>query len=52
MKNFRKQETKLNEKLAEMKDRNRRNNLKFDGLAEESNKIWEKSEEKSQKVIK
>ena len=38
--------------MAEMEDRSRRNNLRFDGLLEENGETWERSEEKVLETIK
>ena len=35
---------KTKKKLADLEDRNRRNNLRFDGFQEETNETWEESE--------
>ena len=36
--------TKTKKKLADLEDRSRRNNLRFDGFQEETNETWEESE--------
>ena len=36
--------TKIKKKLADLEDRSRRNNLRFDGFQEETNETWEESE--------
>ena len=36
--------TKTRKKLADSEDRNRRNNLRFDGFQEKTNEIWTESE--------
>ena len=36
--------TKTKKKLADLEDRSRRNNLRFDGFQEEANETWEESE--------
>ena len=37
-------DTKTKKKLADLEDRSRRNNLRFDGFQEETNETWEESE--------
>ena len=39
-------------KLTELEDRSRRNNLLIDGIAEANNGSWENGEEQLQKIIK
>ena len=39
-------------KLTELEDRSRRNNLLIDGIAEANNGSWENCEEQLQKIIK
>ena len=41
----------VSNKLVEMEDRSRRNNLRFDGLVENSKETWEECERKVQEVI-
>ena len=36
--------TKTKKKLSDLEDRIRQNNLRFDGLQEETNETWEESE--------
>ena len=36
--------TKTKKKLADLEDRSRRNNLRFDGIQEGTNETWEESE--------
>ena len=36
--------TKTKKKLADLEDRSRRNNLRFNGFQEEANEKWEESE--------
>ena len=36
--------TKTMKKLADLEDRSRRNNLRFDGFQEEANETWDESE--------
>ena len=42
----------IEEKLAEIEDRSRRNNLRFDGIIEENGETWQMSEQKVVQVIK
>ncbi|XP_065645816.1 uncharacterized protein LOC136076270 [Hydra vulgaris] len=42
----------VKDKLAELEDRSRRNNLRFTGIEEDENETWELSEEKIQNVLK
>ena len=42
----------LLEKLAELEDRNRRNNLRFSGLLEEEGETWEETENKVQSLVR
>lgn len=39
------QEIRFHEKISELEDRNRRNNLRFEGIVEETDESWERSEE-------
>ena len=39
-------------KLIELEDRSRRNNIRIDGIEEEQYETWDRCEEKVQKVIK
>ena len=39
-------------KLIDLEDRSRRNNLRIDGIPESKNETWEKCEEEVQKVFK
>ena len=41
----------VSNKLVEMEDRSRRNNLRFDGLVDNSKETWEECERKVQEVI-
>lgn len=41
----------LDEKMSELEDRNRRNNLRFENVAESENETWEDSENKIRNVI-
>ena len=41
----------LSEKLIELEDRSRRNNLRIDGLIENKNKTWDDCEKKAQEVL-
>ena len=47
-----KQNDELLDKMAELEDRNRRNNLRFSGIEEEPNETWEQSEEKVKQLLK
>ncbi|XP_065662940.1 uncharacterized protein LOC136085553 [Hydra vulgaris] len=40
------------EKIAELKDRSRRNNLRFVGIEESENETWEESEEKVRETLR
>ncbi|XP_065665360.1 uncharacterized protein LOC136086798 [Hydra vulgaris] len=42
----------VKDKLAELEDRSRRNNLRFNGVEESENESWEDSERKIQEVLK
>ncbi|XP_065684369.1 uncharacterized protein LOC136096731 [Hydra vulgaris] len=42
----------VKDKLAELEDRSRRNNLRFNGVEESENESWEDSEKKIQEVLK
>ncbi|XP_047122934.1 uncharacterized protein LOC124806245 [Hydra vulgaris] len=42
----------VKDKLAELEDRSRRNNLRFTGIEEDENETWELSDEKIQNVLK
>lgn len=52
IKKFNGKETQLKEQMAELEDRNRRNNLRFEGITEEENESWERSEELVKEMIK
>ena len=41
----------VSEKLIELEDRSRRNNLRFDGLTEDTNETWDDCERKIQKIL-
>ena len=41
----------VSKKLIELKDRSRRNNLRFDGLTEDPNETWDDCEWKVQDVL-
>ena len=41
----------VSEKLIELEDRSRRNNLRFDGLTEDTNETWDDCELKIQKIL-
>ena len=41
----------MSNKLVEMEDRSRRNNLRFDGIVENPKETWEECERKVQEVI-
>ena len=41
----------VSEKLIELEDRFRRNNLRFDGLTEDTNETWDDCERKIQKIL-
>jgi hypothetical protein len=43
---------KVNDKLREIEDRSRRNNLRFDGVKENQNETWEDSERKISKLLR
>ena len=45
-------ERELAEKVAELEDRSRRNNLSFDGIIEEEKETWEESEKIVKKILK
>ena len=42
----------MTNKLIELEDRSRHNNIRIDGIEEEQYEIWDRCEEKVQKVIK
>ena len=42
----------MTNKLIELEDRSRRNNIRIDGIEEEQYETWDRCEEKVQKVIK
>ena len=42
----------IKDKLAELEDRSRRNNLRFEGIVEEENESWKRSEEKIKIMLK
>ena len=42
----------MDNRIDELEDRNRRNNIRIDGLVENENENWEETEEKVQKIIK
>lgn len=42
----------LKERVDDLEDRSRRNNLRFDGIAEDNNENWEQTTEKVSKLVK
>ena len=42
----------ITNKVIELEDRSRRNNLRIDGIVETDNDSWESCEKQSQKIIK
>ena len=42
----------VSDKLIELENRSQRNNLRIDGITEQSNKTWEEGEQKIMEVIK
>ena len=46
------EENEIKNQLRILEDRNRRNNLRIDGIAESENESWEECEEKIKKVLK
>ena len=50
--NMEKNRTELCEKLRTLEDRNRRNNLRIEGMTENRNETWEDTTEKVQKIFK